>query len=157
ELHYARIAARQLGTNHHEFIVTPDVCNLIDEIVWHHDEPFADVSSIPTYMVSKMAREHVTVALSGDGGDELFAGYDRYVIDRNREKFELVPGFIRRNVMLPLARALPRAAFGKRFIRNVALEPDARYVDSLSYFNEQNKRELLSPDFIRNIRAHDSS
>jgi asparagine synthase (glutamine-hydrolysing) len=157
ELHYARIAARHLGTDHHEFIVTPDVCSLIEEIVWHHDEPFADISSIPTYMVSKMAREHVTVALSGDGGDELFAGYDRYVIDRSREKFELVPRFIRRNLMLPVARALPRAAFGKRFIRNVALEPDARYVDSLSYFNEQNKRELLSSDFIRHIDAHDSS
>ena len=65
ELAYARTAARHFHTDHHEFVVTPDVCKLVEEIVWHHDEPFADVSSIPTYVVSKMAREHVTVVLSG--------------------------------------------------------------------------------------------
>jgi asparagine synthase (glutamine-hydrolysing) len=73
ELEYARLAARHFGADHHEFVVTPDVCKLVEEIVWHHDEPFADASSIPTYVVAKMAREHVTVVLSGDGGDELFA------------------------------------------------------------------------------------
>jgi asparagine synthase (glutamine-hydrolysing) len=87
ELHYARIAAKHFETDHHEFIVTPDICRVVDELVWHFDEPFADSSAIPTYMVSKLAREHVTVALSGDGGDELFAGYTRYVVDRRRSTF----------------------------------------------------------------------
>src|SRR5262249_8102960 len=95
ELHYARINPKNFKTEHHEFIVTPDVCKIVEEIIWHHDEPFADVSSIPTYIVSKMAREHVTVILSGDGGDELFGGYDRYLVDRKREVFERIPSFLR--------------------------------------------------------------
>jgi asparagine synthase (glutamine-hydrolysing) len=95
ELRYARIAARHFGADHHEFVVKPDVCRLVEEIVWHHDEPFADVSSVPTYIVSKMAREHVTVALSGDGGDEVFGGYERYVVDRRRRRYERIPSFLR--------------------------------------------------------------
>ncbi|MDQ3746224.1 MAG: asparagine synthase (glutamine-hydrolyzing), partial [Acidobacteriota bacterium] len=77
ELRYARVAAREFGTEHHEFVVTPEICSVVDELVWHFDEPFADSSAIPTYVVSKLAREHVKVVLSGDGGDELFAGYTR--------------------------------------------------------------------------------
>ena len=157
ELHHARITARHFNTDHHEFVVTPDVCKIVEEIVWHHDEPFGDVSSIPTYMVSKMAREHVTVILSGDGGDELFAGYERYLIDRDRRVFERIPGFIRRNLMLRASRALPRAVYGKNFLRNVALEGDARYVDSLSYFDEDAKRELLSAEIRRALGGRDSS
>jgi asparagine synthase (glutamine-hydrolysing) len=157
ELDYARMAARHFNTDHYEFVVTPDVCNIVEEIVWHHDEPFADVSSIPTYIVSKMAREHVTVALSGDGGDELFAGYDRYLVDESRAKFEHVPRFIRQGVMLPLSRALPRWAYGKNFLRNVALDADERYIDSISYFDEEKKRGLLSSEFLRAISNRDSS
>jgi asparagine synthase (glutamine-hydrolysing) len=157
ELDYARITARHFNTEHHEFVVTPDVCNIVEEIVWHHDEPFADVSSIPTYIVSKMAREHVTVALSGDGGDELFAGYERYLVDSERAKFERVPRFIRRGVMLPLSRALPSGAYGKNFLRNIALDGDERYVDSLSHFHEEKKRGLLSTEFLNAIKDHDSS
>jgi asparagine synthase (glutamine-hydrolysing) len=157
ELDYARIAARHFSTDHYEFVVTPDVCKIVEEIVWHHDEPFADVSSIPTYIVSKMAREHVTVALSGDGGDELFAGYERYLVDESRAKFERVPGFIRRGVLLPLSSALPHGAYGKNFLRNVALDAGARYVDSISYFNEEKKRGLLSTEFLRAIIGRDSS
>jgi len=157
ELHYARIAARHFNTEHHEFIVTPDVCKIVEEIVWHHDEPFADVSSIPTYIVSKMAREHVTVILSGDGGDELFGGYDRYLVDRNRELFERIPSFLRRNFMLRASRAIPRETYGKNFLRNMALDSDSRYVDSVSYFDEDAKRDLLSPGLRRWLAGHDSA
>jgi asparagine synthase (glutamine-hydrolysing) len=96
ELRYARVAARHFGTEHHEFIVTPDICRIVDELAWHFDEPFADSSAIPTYMVSKLAREHVKVVLSGDGGDELFAGYTRYSVDRKRSGFAHLPSLIRR-------------------------------------------------------------
>ncbi|MDH3528258.1 MAG: asparagine synthase (glutamine-hydrolyzing), partial [Acidobacteriota bacterium] len=82
ELKYARIASRHFKTDHHEFVVTPDLVDTVDDLVWHFDEPFSDASALPTYMVSKLARDHVTVVLSGDGGDELFAGYTRYLKDR---------------------------------------------------------------------------
>ncbi|HJZ69892.1 MAG TPA: asparagine synthase (glutamine-hydrolyzing) [Blastocatellia bacterium] len=157
ELHYARITAKYFNTEHHEFIVTPDVCKIVEEIIWHHDEPFADVSSIPTYIVSKMAREHVTVILSGDGGDELFGGYDRYLVDRKREVFERIPSFLRRNFMLRASRAIPRATYGKNFLRNAALDPDARYVDSISYFDEELKRNLLSSWVRGSLNGRDSS
>jgi asparagine synthase (glutamine-hydrolysing) len=157
ELHYARIAARHFNSDHHEFVVTPDVCKIVEEVVWHHDEPFSDVSSIPTYIVSKMAREHVKVVLSGDGGDELFAGYERYVIDRTRERFARIPRFIRKNVMLRLSRALPRAAYGKNFLRNISLDAGERYVDSLSLLTQAAKRELLSSAFQNSLDGRDSS
>jgi asparagine synthase (glutamine-hydrolysing) len=157
ELHHARIAARHFQTDHHEFVVTPDICRIVEEIVQGHDEPFGDVSSIPTYMVSKMAREHVKVVLSGDGGDELFAGYERYLVDRNREGFERIPSFIRRNFMLKASRALPRSAYGKNFLRNVALDGDARYVDSLSCFSDDAKMDLMSAGLRRVLEFQDSS
>lgn len=156
ELEYARVAAQHFNTEHHEFVVTPDVCRVVEEIVWHHDEPFADMSSVPTYIVSKMAREHVTVVLSGDGGDELFAGYERYLVDRQREKFERVPGFIRRQLMLRASRWLPHGVYGKNYLRNVALDADARYIDSISCFDEEKKRQLLSDEFCSAVRRHNA-
>jgi asparagine synthase (glutamine-hydrolysing) len=157
ELDYARVAARHFNTDHHEFVVTPDVCKIVEEVIWHHDEPFADVSSIPTYIVSKMAREHVKVVLSGDGGDELFAGYERYVVDRARARFARIPRFIRKNLMLKASSALPRSAYGKNFLRNIALDAGERYVDSLSLLTREAKREILSGEFKRSLDAHDSS
>src|SRR4030095_12587891 len=96
ELEYARLTAKKFGTDHHEFFVTPEICDIVEELVWHFDEPFADSSAIPTYIVSKLAREHVTVILSGDGGDELFAGYTRYVVDQGRSAFSSVPSVVRK-------------------------------------------------------------
>ncbi|MBS1788274.1 MAG: asparagine synthase (glutamine-hydrolyzing) [Acidobacteria bacterium] len=157
ELKYARLTAERYQTDHHEFIVTPDVCRLVEEIVWHHDEPFADASSIPTYVVSKMAREFVTVILSGDGGDELFAGYERYRIHQGRGGFERIPRRFRRGLMLPLSRALPRAVYGKQFLRNISLEGGARFVDSLSYFSADVKRSLLTGATRRALNGHDST
>jgi len=147
ELSYARLAARHFSTEHHEFVVTPEVCHLVDDLVRHFDEPFADSSALPTYVVSKMAREHVTVALSGDGGDELFAGYTRYGVDRRREKFARLPRLVRSGVMAPLSRRLPHGAPGRNFINNVALDPLDRYLDSLSVFNQLGRPALYSAAF----------
>jgi asparagine synthase (glutamine-hydrolysing) len=156
ELAFARRTASHFHTQHHEFVVTPDLCQLIEEIVWHHDEPFADASSIATFVVSKMAREHVTVVLTGDGGDELFGGYTRYLIDRKRTAFERVPRFIRHGLMLRISRLLPSRVYGKNYLRNVALEPAARYVDSLCHFSEESKRKVLSERSRRLVSKHDS-
>ncbi|MDX6693393.1 MAG: asparagine synthase (glutamine-hydrolyzing) [Blastocatellia bacterium] len=144
ELKYARVVARHFGTDHHEFIVTPDICRIVDELAWHFDEPFADSSAIPTYMVSKMAREHVKVVLSGDGGDELFAGYTRYVVDRRRSAFSRLPRFLRSGMMQPLSRRLPHGAWGRNYLHNVALDPIGRYLDSISVFTSLGKDALYS-------------
>ena len=147
ELKYGRIAARHFGTNHHEFIVTPDICEVVDELVWHFDEPFFDSSAIPTYMVSKLAREHVKVVLSGDGGDELFAGYTRYVLDRKRSGFARLPRAVRKGLMQPLGRRLPHGAPGRNYIHNIAFDPLDRYIEDISVFTRLNKRALYTPEF----------
>jgi asparagine synthase (glutamine-hydrolysing) len=149
ELRYARLAAKKFGTDHHEFFVTPEICDVVDELAWHFDEPFADSSAIPTYVVSKLAREHVTVVLSGDGGDELFAGYTRYVTERKRRKFGMLPRRIRQGLMQPLSRNLPHGAWGRNFLHNVALDPIDRYFDNVSIFTGLNKRSLYTPDFYQ--------
>ncbi|HKP37090.1 MAG TPA: asparagine synthase (glutamine-hydrolyzing) [Pyrinomonadaceae bacterium] len=156
ELKYARIAAQRFGTDHHEFIVTPDVCEIVDDLVWHLDEPFADSSAIPTYMVAKLARQHVTVALSGDGGDELFAGYTRYAIDRKRNGFARVPRVLRENVMQPLGRNLPHGAWGRNYMHKVALEPFDRYIEDVSVFTRLNKPSLYSNDLRQKLRASEA-
>jgi asparagine synthase (glutamine-hydrolysing) len=123
ETPFARIAAKRFNTEHHEFIVEPKALSLIDTLVWHHDGPFGDSSAIPTYLVSKYTREHVTVALTGDGGDELFAGYLRFWAAQTAEK---IPAALRQlgSKILPL---LPAAASersllgrGKRFLEGGA-------------------------------------
>ncbi len=153
ELKYARIAAQSFGTDHHEFIVTPDICEIVDELVWHFDEPFADSSAIPTYMVSKLAREHVTVALSGDGGDELFAGYTRYALDRRRSGFANLPRLVRQSVMQPLGRNLPHGAWGRNYLHNVALDPVDRYIEEVSVFTRLNKPALYTGDFRQQLET----
>lgn len=146
ELKYARIAAKHFKTDHHEFILTPDFVDVVDDLVWHFDEPFADPSSLPTYMVSKMARDYVTVVLSGDGGDELFAGYTRYVIDRERSAFASMPRGIRSKIVRPISQAMPHGAFGKNYLFNISLDAAARYIDSISHFNGPKKRALFSSE-----------
>jgi len=151
ELKFARIAAKHFGTEHHEFIVTPDLVDVVDDLVWHFDEPFADSSALPTFMVSKLAREFVTVVLSGDGGDELFAGYTRYAIDKRRSGLGKLPAPIRRGLLRPLSEALPAAARGRNFIYNASLDAVDRYIDSVSYFGTLKKGELYSDALRRSV------
>ncbi|MBC7795927.1 MAG: asparagine synthase (glutamine-hydrolyzing) [Pyrinomonadaceae bacterium] len=153
ELKFARIAAKHFDTEHHEFVVTPDLVDVIDDLVWHFDEPFADSSSLPTFMVAKMARDFVTVVLSGDGGDELFAGYTRYAIDKKRGGLANMPKFIREKLMIPLAANLPHGARGRNYLRNVALEPVERYIDSVSQFSALNRQSLYSKDFRQTLNG----
>ncbi len=153
ELKFARIAAKHFNTEHHEFIVTPDLVEIVDELVWHFDEPFADSSALPTFMVSKMAREFVTVVLSGDGGDELFAGYTRYVTDKKRGGLEKLPKFVRQNVLQKLSEKMPHGAKGKNYIYNASLDAVERYIDSISHFGNLKKTELYAADFLQNLNG----
>ncbi len=144
ELKFARLAAKHFGTEHHEFIVTPDLVEIVDDLVWHFDEPFADSSALPTFMVAKMARSFVTVVLSGDGGDELFAGYTRYVTDKKRSGLGKLPRTFRQNFLKPLSQMLPHGTKGKNFLYNTSLDAIDRYIDSVSYFGKLKKNELYS-------------
>ncbi len=147
ELKYARLAAREFRTDHHEFILTPDFVEAVDDLVWHYDEPFADPSTLPTYMVSKLAREFVTVILSGDGGDELFAGYTRYATDKRRSGLGRLPRSIRERIIRPLSEAMPHRATGKNFLFNISLDAAARYIDSISQFNSSRKKRLYAGSY----------
>jgi asparagine synthase (glutamine-hydrolysing) len=145
ELPHARRVAAHLGTDHHEFIVRPDALAILDRVVWHFDEPFADPSAIPTWYVSEMARRHVTVVLSGDGGDELFGGYNRYVPHPRVESFDrLAPG-VGRAVAAAAWRALPHGTRGKNFLRHVARDRRGRYIDSITFFHADERAALMSP------------
>jgi len=147
ELKFARLTAEKFATEHHEFIVTPEICDVVDDLAWYFDEPFADPSAIPTYMVSKLAREHVKVVLSGDGGDELFAGYTRYVTEYQRRKFKLIPRPIRKRLLQPLSGILPHSAFGRNYIHNIALDSVDSFLDSVSCFTGLMRKSLYAADF----------
>jgi len=157
ELKYARLTAKKFGTEHHEFVVTPDICEVVDELAWHFDEPFADSSAIPTYMVSKLAREHVKVILSGDGGDELFAGYTRYATDQKRNGFARLPRAMREGFMQPLGRNLPHGAWGRNYLHNVALGSLDRYIEDISTFTRLNKPSLYTNDFRQLLNGSDTA
>ncbi|MGZ3426727.1 MAG: asparagine synthase (glutamine-hydrolyzing), partial [Polyangia bacterium] len=145
ELDYARVIAKKFGTDHHELVVRPDAWELTEKLVWYLDEPFADVSAIPTFLVSKLAAEHVKVVLSGDGGDEVFAGYERYAwtVDEER-RWGWLPAPARW-AMTRLAATLPDRVRGKNFLRHVALPAHLRHIDGQSLFTEPMKQRLLGP------------
>ena len=150
ELKYARIAAKHFDTEHHEFTVTPDLVDMVDDLVWHFDEPFSDPSSLPTYMVSKMAKDYVTVVLSGDGGDELFAGYSRYV-DHKGSGLQALPETLKSGLLRPLSKALPHSAPGKNYLYNSSFSGVERYIDSVSQFGSSKKSRLFSREFLANF------
>ena len=153
ELKFARVIAEEFHTEHHEFIVTPELVHLVDDLVWHFDEPFADSSALPTFMVSKLASDYVTVVLSGDGGDELFAGYTRYAIDSKRSGFERLPRGLRQTILQTASEFLPHGAPGKNYLYNVSLGGVGRYIDSISQFTAPNKRSLYSKELAARING----
>ncbi len=108
---HARAVAQHLGTEHHELVLEPNALDILDELAWFLDEPFGDASAIPTYMVSKLAAEHVTVVLSGDGGDELFGGYDRYVVESREREYQL-PAPLRRMLAVASSTTCPTGCAG---------------------------------------------
>lgn len=145
---HARQVAQAFGTEHHELILDPDISGFLEDMAWHLDEPLGDSSAIPTYMVSKLASQHVKVVLSGDGGDELFAGYERYVVERD-QRARRVPGFIR-NLGGFIGSLMPDGMKGRRFLRHLALTGNDRYVNSLTMFARDDQRFL----FCEGIASH---
>ncbi|WP_286820619.1 asparagine synthase (glutamine-hydrolyzing) [Desulfobacter sp. UBA2225] len=161
EADYAKKVADLYKTDHNEFHVTPDAVSIIEKLAWHYDEPFADSSAVPTYYVSKMARERVTVSLSGDGGDENFAGYRRYYMDmRENLVRNLVPRALRRPVfgllgsLYPKADYLPQIFRGKAFLSNVARDPIGAYYFSVSAVHDMDKAKFFNGQIMKEIRGY---
>jgi asparagine synthase (glutamine-hydrolysing) len=146
ELDHARRVAEHFGTDHHEFVVKPDAVAVLDGLIEHFDEPFADSSAIPTWYVSEMARRHVTVVLSGDGGDELFGGYHRYLPHPRIVAFDRYSPPALRRVAAMAAAGLPHGARGRNFLRHVGRDDQGRYLDSIRFFGSDEKAALLTRD-----------
>ena len=163
EVKFARIIAEKYETDHHEFTVKPDAVNILPQIVWHYNEPFADSSAIPTYYVSKMTRDFVTVALNGDGGDESFAGYERYLADKLADYYRRVPSFIREGILRRAVDKFPHSTNRrnflrrlKRFVKGISEIPERRYVRWICFFDNEMKGDLYTPSFQDLNREIDS-
>jgi asparagine synthase (glutamine-hydrolysing) len=161
ELPYARRIAEQFGTRHVEEVVTPDAVSLVDELTHYFDEPFADPSAVPTYLVSRLARRSVKVVLSGDGGDEGFGGYARYAHDlREAGIRRLLPKWLRRGVLGPLAEGWPKADWLPRFLRaktaltNLSLDDAGAYANTLALCRPPLRRRLLAADLAAGLNGY---
>lgn len=163
ESDFAREIAEYFRTDHHEQIVKPRAVDILKKLVWHYDEPFADSSAIPTYYVSAVAREYVTVALGGDGGDESFAGYRRYYFDHLENRLRaLAPLGLRKAVFGPLGRIYPALAWaprvfrGKATFQSLSRTPLEGYFNSISVFRPDEKKRLFSREFRASLQGYDS-
>jgi asparagine synthase (glutamine-hydrolysing) len=161
ELELARETAARLKAEHHTRVLEADPRLAIDTLPWIFDEPLADPSTVPTYLVSRMARERVTVALSGDGGDETFAGYRRYAHDlaENRVRARVgAPGRAMSRVLgehYPKLDWAPRYLRARTFLTNVARDPARAYYHSVSQLSREEALELLHPELADSLAGHD--
>jgi asparagine synthase (glutamine-hydrolysing) len=153
ETEYASLVAKRFGTDHHQMIVDPDIADILNHLTGMMEEPFGDSSMIPTYCVSQLARQHVTVALSGDGGDELFAGYDRYIVNWRRRRYDFVPGWAGKMYRNHVYPRLPSTAKGRKLSWNITLSSRDRYLDGVSFLPALHReRNLFSDDFVARAR-----
>lgn len=152
ELPYARLVAQRYGTEHHEEIVKPDAETVITDIINVFDEPFADSSAIPTYYVSRLAKKYVTVALSGDGGDELFAGYDRYIDSLFTICTDKISYKFRKWTFGLLASILPESFYGTSTLRYIAADPDSRYISKMTAGISQRYNKVFSKELLSNVK-----
>ena len=149
---FARQASQHLGTEHHEAVVTPDALSILPQLIWHYDEPFGDSSAIPTMYLSRMTREHVTVALTGDAGDELFCGYERYRAVKLTGMADFVPPWARRiasSVISRLPTSVEHRSFRrrlKRLLESLAQDPERRYLNWITIFNSSRLEWLVTPE-----------
>jgi len=161
ETHFAQLAARHIGTEHREFRVEPRAVEILPRLVWHYDEPLGDSSVVPTWYLSQLTRGEVTVALSGDGGDELFAGYDRYRAVWLAGWFDRLPA-LRSALGARCWQRLPSSARQKsvlrrwrRFSEALALPPARRYLEWIAIFGESRRGALYTDDYLARLPEAD--
>ena len=161
ELGYARTVAERFDTDHEEFVVTADMARDLESIVHYADEPFADSSMVPMYYLSRQTRQHVTVALSGDGGDEVFGGYDRYIGLGLARKYHRVPGFVRKRLIGPLAGMIPESPGKRSNLRRVKRlaypatdTAEQWYMGWMQQFRVESHSAAFTPGFASAIAAN---
>jgi asparagine synthase (glutamine-hydrolysing) len=147
EAPYAKLVAERFGAEHHELILEPNVVETVETLTRSLEEPFGDSSMLPTYYISRLARQHVTVALSGDGGDELFAGYERYQIHLRRRNLHWIPDWAGRFYRGHLHSRLPSSVPGRNLAYSVSLSWAERYLEAVSLQAFDREMALLSDDF----------
>jgi asparagine synthase (glutamine-hydrolysing) len=163
ELKYARAVAQKYNTDHHEFTVEAKALELTETLIKHLDEPFGDFSIFPTYLVSKMARDYVKVTLSGDGGDELFAGYDTYRAHRfERQFYNRLPQVVKTHIFNNLEKSLSPTEkkkgiinIYKRFIQGTYLPETLYHARWMTFLHESERRKLFTMDVLDNITQND--
>lgn len=162
ELPHARLVADVFGTKHVEEVVTPDAVDLLEELTRYYDEPFADASAVPTFLVSRLASRSVKVVLSGDGGDEAFGGYARYAHDLKEAAVrDRLPGWFRQTILGSLGRAWPKADWlprpfrAKTLLTNLALDAGRAYANTLSSCRPPLRRQLIAPDLATTLNGYD--
>lgn len=163
EVNYARLAARKFNTDHRELTVTPEYLEVLPKLIWHYNEPFADSSMLPTYYISKLTREYVKVALTGDAGDECFAGYPRYKAAKIAGFFDMLPRPVRHLLTHPIWQKLPASTKYKSFTRRLKrltqaldMPPERRYLRWICYFDDLGKQELYLPGLARRLEGVES-
>jgi len=147
ERKYAQQVSELIESNHRDSLVEIDVGSKLDEIIWHMDEPFADASAIPTYYLCEEARKRVTVCLSGDGGDELFSGYNWYAeLARLSQIDQAIPKGIRTHLLGPLFKNMPYHLRGATFLKNIGVSAKQRHINLMSCFDRAHMERLLADD-----------
>ena len=158
----ARATADFLGTNHRELRVDPSGLDILPKLVWYYDEPFGDSSAIPTFHLAELTREHVTVAISGDGGDELYAGYRRYRAVKMAERFDKLPGGLNKLIANSFWQKIPssqkqhsRVRLFKRFCEALAMPRERRYADWVGIFGHKQRAQLYTDNFFEQLTDSD--
>jgi len=158
---FARMVADRYATDHTELVVRPSVVDILPRLVWHYDEPFGDSSAVPSYAIAELTRRHVTVVLNGDGGDENFAGYDRYVVNRRARRGDLIPLGLRRSVAALIGR-LPASSRQHQPWKKLAAVtealaqvPERRYARWIGHVSFPERQDLWTAGFREAVKGSD--
>jgi asparagine synthase (glutamine-hydrolysing) len=154
EINYARTIAKYFHTDHYEFIVKPETIEILPKLIWHYNEPFADSSALPTYYLARETRKHVTVALNGDGGDENFAGYDRYKANKIASYCNIIPRSLKR-IAAGMAGKLPMRK-ANRFFQAINESPERRNIRWHCFFDNERKNKLYSEEMRKKLSYLDA-
>jgi asparagine synthase (glutamine-hydrolysing) len=158
ELSYARLVSNHFATEHHEFTVKPNAIEILPKLVWHYNEPFADSSAIPTYYVAKMTKDYVKVVLTGDAGDENFAGYPRYLRSRWVASFTRIPERLRKDLLPRFLRTFSNLRWREKtlnrlsdFLESLSNDQGRNYAEQIKIFNAKEKEDIYTEDFRERV------